>query len=243
METSLHRFLKEHYAADSESTEVGVDSFRVDAIDSEGWLVEVQHAGLGSIRKKLSTLLESHSVRLIKPLIRCKWIETLDLESEEVVTRRKSPKRADHWDVFAELIHLGTVFPHVNLRLECPLLDVVEQRIPRPHRYRRKKQYQVKDQTVVEIHDSAILHTAHDLWKLLGSPDLPESFGTSDLASVLDRPRWFAQQVAYVLLKCGATECVGKKGNSKLYRCMVHEGLAVTGVKVKTIKRTKKRSA
>ena len=53
METSLHRQLKYHFAADSNSVEVTVDGFRIDAIDSKGFLVEIQHAGLGSDRKSV----------------------------------------------------------------------------------------------------------------------------------------------------------------------------------------------
>ena len=79
METSLHRQLKYHFAADSNSVEVTVDGFRIDAIDSKGFLVEIQHAGLGSIRNKALKLLENgHRLRIIKPLISCKWIETFD---------------------------------------------------------------------------------------------------------------------------------------------------------------------
>ena len=77
METSLHRELKHHFAANSESVEVTVDGYRIDAIDATGALVEIQHSGLGSIRKKaLQLLANGHQLRIIKPSIGNKWIET-----------------------------------------------------------------------------------------------------------------------------------------------------------------------
>ena len=66
METSLHRQLKHHYAADSDSVEVTVDGYRIDAIDANGMLIEIQHSGLGSIRNKIKVLLANgHHVRVI----------------------------------------------------------------------------------------------------------------------------------------------------------------------------------
>ena len=51
METSLHRTLKERYAAGGTGhPEVTVERFRVDAIDEVGRLVEVQSGALGPLR-------------------------------------------------------------------------------------------------------------------------------------------------------------------------------------------------
>ncbi len=38
------------------------------------------------------------------------------------------------------------------------------------------------------------------------------------LARWIDRPRWFAQKVAYVLHHCGATKEVNRSGNSRIYQ-------------------------
>ena len=77
METTLHRELKHHYAANSDSIEVSVEGFRIDAIDSDGQLIEIQHSGMGAIRSKVRKLLDSgHWVRVVKPLIERKWIES-----------------------------------------------------------------------------------------------------------------------------------------------------------------------
>ena len=218
METSLHRQLKYHFAADSNSVEVTVDGFRIDAIDSKGGLVEIQHAGLGSIRNKATSLLESgYRLRIIKPLIGCKWIETYDRRGGELLRRRRSPKKLAAIDIFRELIHFTQVFPSPNLTLEVLAVECVEQRVDHVNKRRRRKQYKTLDQHLAKVGELKVLKGIPDLWRLLGNPKLPSTFDTQELAEHLDQPRWFAQQIAYTLNRCGATEVSGKRGNAIVY--------------------------
>ena len=218
METSLHRQLKYHFAADSDSVEIMVDGFRIDAIDAKGSLVEIQHAGLGSIRNKAKKLLESgHRLRIIKPLISCKWIETFDRDGGELIRRRKSPKKLVAIDIFRELIHFTQVFPSPKLTLEILSVECIEQRLDRVNKRHRRKQYKTLDQHLAKVGESNVMKGIPDLWRLLGNPKLPKPFDTKELAEYLGQPRWFAQQIAYTLHRCGATEISGKRGNSIAY--------------------------
>ncbi len=218
METSLHRQLKYHFAADSNSIEVTVDGFRIDAIDSNGFLVEIQHAGLGSIRDKAKKLLENgHRLRIIKPLISCKWIETFDRDRGKLLRRRKSPKKLAAVDIFRELIHFTQVFPSPRLTLEVLSVECIEQRIDRVNKRKRRKQYKTLDQHLAKVGDINVLKGIADLWRILGNPKLPSAFDTKELAEYLEQPRWFAQQIAYTLNRCGAIEIIGKRGNAIVY--------------------------
>ena len=181
METSLHRQLKYHFAADSDSVEVTVDGFRIDAIDDAGALVEIQHAGLGSIRSKAKKLLASgHRLRIIKPLVSCKWIETFDREGGELLRRRKSPKKLVDVDIFRELIHFTEVFPSSRLTLEVLSVQCIEQRVDRFNKRRRRKQYKTLDQHLAKVGDAIVLKGIADLWRLLGNPKLPKEFDTKE---------------------------------------------------------------
>jgi len=217
LETSLHRTLKTRYALDASQTEIRLGKYRIDAIDDQGRLVEVQHAGLGAIRDKISDLLNDHVVRVVKPVVANKWIVTLDPKNESVQRRRKSPKRRNHVDIFSELLHFTRVFPHPRLILEVPLIDVEETRLPQKKRWRRAKQYRVVDQKVLSVGDSLWLTEAKDLFAIVNAPT-DSIFDTAMLATWLERPRWFAQQAAYVLSHCGACVDAGKRGNNRLYR-------------------------
>ena len=49
-----------------------------------------------------------------------------------------------------------------------------------------------------------------DLLSLIDLPADTESFNTADMAAAIDRPRWTAQQIAYVLRKTGAIDATGR---------------------------------
>ena len=195
-----------------------MDGFRIDAIDSNGFLVEIQHAGLGSIRDKAKKLLENgHRLRIIKPLISCKWIETFDRDRGKLLRRRKSPKKLAAVDIFRELIHFTQVFPSPRLTLEVLSVECIEQRIDRVNKRKRRKQYKTLDQHLAKVGDINVLKGIADLWRILGNPKLPSAFDTKELAEYLEQPRWFAQQIAYTLNRCGAIEIIGKRGNAIVY--------------------------
>jgi hypothetical protein len=114
-------------------------------------------------------------------------------------------------------LHFTRVFPNPRLILEVPLIDVEETRVPKKKRWRRSKSYQVVDQRVLAVGDSLWLTQASDLFALANVPP-GITFDTAMLATWLQRPRWFAQQAAYVLSRCGACIDAGKRGNSRLYQ-------------------------
>jgi len=117
-------------------------------------------------------------------------------------------------DVFDDLIGVVQVFPHANLEIEVLGVTIDEVRLPR----RRRPGYTVADRRLGSIGPSALLARAEDLWALL--PDGCDGggpFTTSDLADRIDRPRWFAQRVAYCLRLTGAARVSGKKGNGLVY--------------------------
>jgi hypothetical protein len=68
METSLHRQLKDRYAAGGALVEQRVGRYRIDVV-RPGQLVEIQVASLSAIRDKIANLLSDHRVLLVKPII------------------------------------------------------------------------------------------------------------------------------------------------------------------------------
>jgi hypothetical protein len=218
MESSLHRQLKELYADRGSQLEARLDQYRIDVI-CDGELIEIQHGSLAAIRDKVRRLLESHPVLVVKPIIVRKQLIRQDARGGSVISRRQSPKRGTILDLFHELVHFTRVFPHENLALEVPLIDVEELRFPGHGRRRRRRDndHQVEDQRLTHLHRIHRFRTATDLKRLL--PDaLPMTFHTGQLAESLGIARWVAQRVAYCLRQTGAATEVGKEGNSRLYR-------------------------
>jgi hypothetical protein len=215
METSLHRSLKERYAAgDTGRSEVMVGRFRVDAVDDSGRLIEIQSGALGPLRGKLQRLLGEHRIRIVKPVVLVRRVLKMSRPGGVVLSSRRSPKRGATVDVFDDLIGVVRIFPHSHLDIQVLGVTIDELRVHR----RRWPGYTVVDRRLGEIHGTISLVRAGDLWELLPADCTGrEPFTTHKLARQLDRPLWFAQRVAYCLRVTGAVRVVGKSGNRLIY--------------------------
>jgi hypothetical protein len=215
METSLHRTLKERYAAGgSGHPEVTVAGFRIDAVDRAGRLIEIQSGPLGPLRRKLAQLLPEHRIRIVKPVVLRRRVVRRTKRDGPDLRARCSPKRGALFDVFDDLMGVARVFPHSNLEIEVLEVSIDEVRVPR----RRWPGYSVVDRILGAIHGTTCLRRAADLWRLLpGHSDRRDPFTTLDLAQEIERPVWFAQRVAYCLRQSGAARLVGKSGNRRIY--------------------------
>ncbi|TWU47771.1 hypothetical protein [Rubripirellula reticaptiva] len=224
METTLHHQLKLGYADDPSQTEVVLGSYRIDAIrrcgNSGDELIEVQCASLSAIRDKCRDLLKRHTLRVVKPIVIRTRIIKLAKRDGPIKSRRLSPKRGSVLNVFDELIYFTRVFPHTNLTIEVPLIHVEEHRVPSTKKRRRSwhKDYTVADVKLESIASVIELKKPADLLSLLDLPDDITSFNTAELASAIDRPRWHAQQIAYVLRKTGAIDQTSRNIKGVVYQ-------------------------
>ncbi len=217
METSLHQQLKKCYAGDAANTEVAVGRYRIDAVRDEE-LIEIQCASLSAIRDKCSRLLDRHRLRVVKPVIARTRIVKIKQAGGPVVSRRMSPKRGSVLDVFEDLIYFTRVFPHPNLTIEVPMVEVEQFRLPSKKGRRRRKEFKVHDVALASIASGHELRTPSDLLALIEWSSENDTFNTADLASQIDRPRWIAQKIAYVLRKTGAIEASGRNRSGVIYR-------------------------
>lgn len=218
METSLHRQLKERYADGAAQQEVKLGAYRIDVMHADQ-LVEIQHGSLAAIRDKIARLLRDHRVLIVKPILARKRILKLKRRGGAIVTERWSPKRGTPLDLFDELVFFTRVFPHDNLTIEVPLVEVEERRFPGHgrKRWRRPNDHQVEDVRLVDVQQVFRFQTALDLRQLLPN-QLPEPFHTGHLAEQLSVRRWVAQRIAYCMREMGAATEVGKQGNTRLYQ-------------------------
>jgi hypothetical protein len=218
METSLHRQLKQTYADADAQLEAPLDGFRIDVLCGDE-VVEIQHGSLAAIRDKVAKLAKTRRVLVVKPIVVRKRIVRQDARAGRVLSRRYSPKKGNIWELFHELVYFTRVFPHKNLALEVPLVDIEEWRYPGHGRRRRwrKNDHQVEDQRLISIHRIQRFRTGADLANLV-PPGLPSPFHTGHLAAHLDIPRWFAQRIAYCFREMKIADEMGKTGNARLYR-------------------------
>jgi len=219
METTLHHQLKDLFREPGSAIEVKLGRYRIDVVNHDR-LVEIQRSGLAAIRDKINRLLsDGYRVDVVKPLVTRKRLVKLSRKNGNVVDRRWSPLRGSVLDIFDELVYFTRVFPHPNLNLITPLMQIEEIRYPGHGRRRRRRDgdFQVKDRLILELGDTHQFKTVVDLHQLLPK-NLPKTFDTQDLAKGLEIPRHQAQRIAYVMRKTGSIMATGKRRNTILYR-------------------------
>lgn len=213
-EKPLHAALKRWYAEDGDRIEEPVDGFVIDVV-RRGVLIEIQTRGFASLKQKLADLLPTHEVRVVHPIAVEKWIVKVNDAGEEI-SRRRSPKRGDAVDVFAELVSFPELVAHPGLSVE--LLFVREEEVRRFDGAKawRRKGWVVEERRLLEVLDRVVIDSPETLARLLPS-DLPQAFTTADLAAALRRPRRLAQQMTYCLRRADVIEMAGKDGNAIVY--------------------------
>ncbi|MEQ1902884.1 MAG: hypothetical protein ABL888_01700 [Pirellulaceae bacterium] len=218
MEFSLHKQLKELYSDDASQREMRLGRFRIDII-RDGRLVEIQQSSLSSIRNKIRTLLGKHQVDIVKPVVARKKIVRLDRKDGDIVSVRLSPTKKTLVNIFDELLYFTQVFPHPNLRIIAPLIEIQEVRFPGHGRRRRwgKSDFVIADRLLESVVETREFCQSQDLCDLL--PDeLPKRFDTEVLSQLLGVSRGDGQRIAYVLRQTGAAKQVGKAGNRWVYQ-------------------------
>jgi len=213
-ERPLHAALKAWYAGDGDGIEVPVDGFVVDIV-REDLLIEIQTRGFSSIKRKLTTLLETRQVRLVHPIAVEKWIIKASADGA-APSRRKSPRRGSPQDLFAELVSFPSLVAHPRLSIDVVMIQADELWRYDGSRGWRRRGWVVEERRLIDVLEVISIDSPGELVNLLPA-DLPNEFTTADLAAAMGSTRRLAQQTAYCLRHCGAIEVADKRGNAIVY--------------------------
>ena len=214
-EKPLHAALKEWYAQPDDQFEVSVGGFHIDILRN-GLLVEIQVQNFTAIKRKLKKLANNYHVRLVYPITREKWIVKIAQDKHSRSIRRKSPKRGSLENIFEELVSIPKLFLNPNFSMEVVFIQEEEIRRYDGKRCWRKNGWSTQERRLLNVMDSQLFETPAHFAALI--PDsLAEPFTTSDLATVISKPPWIAQKMAYCLRKMNTIVPVGKRRNAILY--------------------------
>jgi hypothetical protein len=213
-EGPLHAAVKTLLARPGDRLEVPVGRFVIDLVRADGELVEVQTGSFGALGRKLDALLDDHRIRIVHPIAAERRIVRVD-DHGEVVTARRSPKRATAVAVFDELVAFPSLLTHPNLTLELLLLREDHVRGPEPVT-RRRRTRDPGERRLVAVLDRVVLRTPEEI--LAALPPLPaEPFSTRELAASLGCGVKLAQRVVYCLRSVGLVEPAGRRGRAPLH--------------------------
>ncbi len=214
-EGPLHAALKQHYARPGDLIEETVCGYVVDIL-RVGHILEIHTGGFSSLKRKITTLLKDHSVRLICPVACERWIVKLRSEPWQKPNRRKSPKHAGCEGIFEKLVSIPELLAHPRFELEVVSTREEEIRQFDGRCGRRKRGWVVVERRLLEIVESRVMRNPGDLQCLIPQT-LPQRFRTIDIAETQGWSRRLAQQAAYCLRKSGEVSVVGKSGNAIIY--------------------------
>ncbi len=214
-EQPLHAALKQRYASPGAAMEVNVDGFVIDVV-RDNLLLEIQTANFSAVKEKMAHLATQHTVRLVYPIAREKWLLKLPRQEGGETKRRKSPKRGRLEEVFEELVSFPELLREETFSLEVALIQEEEVRRYDPARGWRQHGWVTVERRLLDVVGHHLFRRPADVAALV-PPGLPERFTTADLAQAMDGPRHLAQKMAYCLRKMDIITEIGRQGRSKLY--------------------------
>jgi hypothetical protein len=214
-EKSLHSALKTWYMQPDDLMETSVGGYVIDIVRGEKTLIEIQTRSFSSMKRKLTTLLDQYSIRLVHPIAQERYVMRVDSDGV-VISRRKSPKKGKVFDVFREFVSFPTLMAHPNFSLEVLLIHDEEIWRDDGKGSWRRKGWSIYDRRLVNVVDSVVLTSPSDCSALIPA-QLSETFDCKELAAALKIQPPIAQKMAYCLREMGALQVVGKRKRAFLY--------------------------
>lgn len=129
-ESSLHRTLKEIYAAEFDGqTEVKCGPYICDIITRDGKIIEIQTSNISALKSKIEFAVENNrKITVIHPIIETKTIETFSPEGK-LLSRRKSPKSDTVYSALRGLTGIYSLLASPCFTLEIIGVSITEIRI------------------------------------------------------------------------------------------------------------------
>jgi hypothetical protein len=138
-------------------------------------------------------------------------------DAGELVSARRSPRRAGALELFDRLVSFPSLLAHPNLAIEVPLCREDHVRAPGPTRSRSgRRTRDPGERRLSEVLDTVVLEGPADVAALVPA-DLGEPFTTRELGAALGCRILLAQRVAYCMRALGVLGDAGKRGRAPLH--------------------------
>jgi hypothetical protein len=213
-EHSLHSAIKDWYSLPNDRFEVKIDGFIIDILRGD-LLIEVQTKSFHAIKRKLSSLVENHQVRLVYPIPERKWIVRIT-ESGESVSKRKSPRRGKLVDLFYELVSIPNLIAREKFSLEVLMIEEEEIRCNDGKGSWRRRGVSIKDRRLINVTDRVLFRNEADFLRFLPS-DLKRTFTNRSLADLTGVSIHLTRKMTYCLRKMGVIRTVDKNGRELIF--------------------------
>ena len=214
-EKSLHGILKYYIEPDPAYHEVKLCGSIAD-IKRGDTVVEIQTRSLERLCPKLDKFLSVADVRIVYPLPYEKRISLIDKDSGEIISRRKSPKRASAADAIIELRKIKSYLSHPRLSLSLVFLNVDEYRTE-GERVRFGKRTTVRAERIPNSIECVMNFDSPEDYLRLLPESLPLEFTVAELAKAVKLKKRWGYDIVSLLLSLGLIELRGKRGRENVY--------------------------
>ena len=229
-ESKLHNSLKILYQELYEGqTEVEQDGHVYDIVTKNGNVIEIQTKNLAKLLPKiLDTIEKGHNVKLVHPIPLITRIELKD-EEGNIISKRKSPKKGNIYDIFRELTGIYILMSNPHFSLEVLEIEMTEERVrteeavqSKNGRRRFRRNWNKTGKRLDTIINTRRFSTTEDYLKLL--PPLPQQFCAKDLKQTIDKMPDIPKRsintnlILWVFSHAGFIEHTITKGRTKYYK-------------------------
>ena len=214
-EKTVHAVLKNYYAPDTDMHEIPIENFVAD-IFTGAEIIEIQSRSFNAMRRKLETFLPLYPVTVVYPIPNIKWLSWIDEESGETSPKRKSPKKGNPYQAFAELYKIRPFLKNPNLKFRLDLIDMEEYRLLNGWSKDKKKGSERYDRIPIKFDTEIVIDRREDYMQFIPY-ELEEPFTNKDFAKCAKIPARLSGVVLLIMTDLGIVERVGKQGNSYLY--------------------------
>ncbi|MBQ3553022.1 MAG: hypothetical protein IJA35_07770 [Clostridia bacterium] len=215
-EKTLHAVIKRYIEPDMSRHEVKTAFGIVDIMAANRHIFEVQTRKLHLLTKKLSGLLNSHSVTVVYPIAHKKLLSWIDPITAEASKPRKSPKTGSFFDALRELYSLKPLLLNENLHIRLMLIDIIEYRLKNGWGNGGKRGSELYERIPTALYGDVTLSFPLD-YKLLIPKELSQEFTAIDFSKAAHISLSSAQRGVNLLCSIGVIECIGKLKRSNLY--------------------------
>ena len=195
-EHSFHSEIKKVYSLPGDRFEVKLDEYIVDILRGK-IVIEVQTRNFSALKKKLEALTTKYQVRLVYPLPERKWI-TYITEKNEIVCKRKSPRKGKLTDLFGELVMIPKMIINENFSLEVLFIDEEEVRCDDRRGSWRRRGISIKERRLLQVNKSVVFQKKSEYFKIL-PVELNQCFTNKELANLARISVRTARQITYCL--------------------------------------------
>ena len=140
-----------------------------------------------------------------------------DSKKENVLYKRRSPKKGELIDIADEIIHIPGLITHPNFSLEVVLTKEEEIRSADGRGSWRRKGISILDRKLLDIINRVNFDRPLDYLMLL--PDsTPSAFTNRQLSQLMRKPIRKIRKLTYSFKKMGLLEVIGRQGNAQVFR-------------------------